>query len=96
MEDVINKVAQAAFYRAAYYYRGLSVLELESICSGKIRPGPFYPFVSMSADPAIAVRFALGNSYLASVPDIVLAVDSHMARLLGAHSNIVFHVRPTC
>lgn len=84
MEDAVNRIAQAAFCRAAYYYRGMSLLELEGICSGKILPGLFYPFVSMSADPAIALRFALGNSYLASVPDIVLAIDSHKARLLGA------------
>lgn len=84
MEDAVNKVARAAFYRASYYYRGLSVLELEGICSGKVPSGKFYPFVSMSADLAIAIRFALGNSYLAPVPDIVLAVDSHKARLLGA------------
>lgn len=84
MEDAVNKVARAAFYRASYYYRGLSVLELEGICSGKILPGPVYSFVSLSADPVEAIRFASNVVSHPFITNAVLAIDAHMARTLGA------------
>jgi len=84
MEDAVNRIAQDAFYRASYYYRGLSIVELEAICSGKILPGPAYSFVSLSADPVAAMRFAANLSNRPYITHVVLAIDAHMARKLGA------------
>lgn len=83
MEDNVNAITRAAFYRAAYYYRGLSIVELESICSGDLLLGPVYSFVSMSANPTIALKFARYKTRSFFAPNAVLVIDSRMARSQG-------------
>lgn len=84
MEDAVNRIAHAAFYRAAYYYRGLSIVELDAICSGNIGSGPTHTFVSLSSNLRTAIEFAFVPSGPLSPLKVVLAIDSHAARALGA------------
>lgn len=84
IEDAVNRIVQNAFSRAFYFYRGLSIVELEAICLGKTLPGLIYSFVSMSVDPTIAMRFAFSNSCVTPTPHVVLAIDAYRARMLGA------------
>lgn len=83
IEDSVNAVAREAFYRAAYYYRGLSMVELESICSRNILLGPVYSFVSLSANPTVALKFARYKNRSLLAPNAVLAIDSRRARSQG-------------
>lgn len=83
MEDSVNAVAREAFYRAAYFYRGLSMVELEGICSGNMLLGPVYSFVSLSANPTIALEFAHYKTRSIVAPNAVLVIDSCRARSQG-------------
>jgi len=84
VEDAVNRIVRDAFQQASYYYRGLSLVELESIRSGKILPGPVYSFVSLSADLKAAIDFAFTMGIPPNFPRVVLAIDARAARALGA------------
>ena len=84
LEDEVNALNRNAFHGADYYFRGLSVEEARAVSDGSVGPGPVYKFVSMSTILPRATVFVLDQYEATGMGHVILVVDAHLARGMGA------------
>jgi len=82
-EEDVNALALQIFHGATHLYRGGSTAEAFGAHDETVGPACDYSFVSLSANPAVAVKFAFINYAVRSGNTVVVVIDAHRARKAG-------------